>query len=441
MYKKLLRLFLFVIFSMTCSYTAIAQTETDVTDMVILLDRSGSMNWASGDKRGLSRAAVEFLLDQLELANPENRAALILFESTVNIIPANGLTNNLDEIRSRLSEVKKIKGDTDLEMALTEGLRLLAKNTARREMVLISDGQPDPDPYSANSRIVERFPDLYERFHKAKDANKKSLQKKIRTEMQVASAKNIEKAQFGALREAGIEIYPIGLSGIQELGEELLRKMAVEITKDAAAFKKVKGNDMGSALDQIVPKPESLINIKRDEFNGGGHNKWSTNFHLGCNLDQVRVLLLYENTPPDDIEWQIQGPSGVINNKQVGDARYMVAKDKNGEGRRIFERIFLDRPLKGDYSFTVKSGSFLEPMCVIVEGRTKARIIVKAEPDPAEVGLPVDVFCRIEGSSDISLSNAKASIINELGQEVAQIEHFTLGPDEILNAAWTPSDN
>jgi hypothetical protein len=409
--------------------------ETQKTDMVILLDRSGSMDWESGDPRGLSRSAVEFLLDQLELANPENRAVLVLFASDVNIVPEQGLTSNLDVIRARLDEVKVTSGDTDLEMAITAGLKLLAQSTATREIVMISDGQPDPDPRNPDARVMERFPKLYEKFH---EAGSEKLQAKVRSQIQSASMDNIERAQFGALKEADIEVYPIGLSGIQELGEELLRKMALQVTSDAGAFKKVKGNDMVSALDQIVPKPESLINIKRDAFKGGGSTTWSTSFQLDWNLELVRILILYDKKPPEGVSWQLRGPGGMIDARRI-DGGYLAARDRNGDGELIFERVFLNNPLTGDYSLSVESSRFLEPFRVIIEGRTKARIIIRAEPDPAEAGLPVDLFTTLE-DDEISLSDAKVNIVNESGMVVATIDDFSPGKDKILKADWVPQE-
>lgn len=411
----------------------LAQTPPAPTDMVILVDRSGSMQQQGGDPQGLSRAAVEFLLDQLELAHDQDRAAVVLFNSTVNIIPEAGLTTDWEALRNGLTMLSEVKGNTDLEEALYVGLRLLAKSKGRKQMVLISDGKPEPDLTSA--RVAERFPEQVRLLQKGRTEQR---QRKVLDEISELSAARIKQSTLGVLKENQVEIYPIALTGIQAPGEELLRQMALQVTQDEQAFKKITGRDLVAGLEQIIPKPVNLMTIHRASLDRR-QGDWSVRFQLDSSLQRARVLILFRATPPPDLGWVLSGPMGNITAAQPGPARYLAAKDHNGQGHPVFERLFLDQPRAGDYTLSFRTSSFLPPMQLIVEGRTNARLAVIAEPDPAEVNVPVNFYCRVSGDLGTQLNSAHGRLVDEKGTSVTPSLNFSLGPDQNLHASWMPS--
>ncbi len=406
-------------------------SDQERTNMVILVDRSGSMKKEGGDPRGLSQAAVEYLLDQLELANDTNQGALILFNSKVRAFPPGELTSNFETLRSQLGALSEIKGNTDLEEALQVGMALLAKSEGRKQMVLISDGMPEPDLTSA--RIDERFPDQVSRFRRGV-GNLSSLM----GQLSQLSMERIRTLQFGVLRENSIEVYPVALTGIEANGEDLLRELAVEVTRDSNAFIKVESKNLVSGLDSIVPKPVSLMNVERASLDSAGYHKWSMDFQLDSSLERARVLVLYGEPPAEDISWELTGPVGKISASNPGAARYLRARDRNGQGDTIFERIFLDQPPSGQYTLTLTTGRFLPPLKVIVEGRTHLRLVVVAQPNPAEVNMPVNLYCRLEGTTPGQLETAKANIVNEKGDRATEGIVFSPETGKVLRASWVP---
>ena len=421
-----------VILFMFCLFQDQAQSQE--TDMVILLDRSGSMDKKGGDPDGLSRAAVEFLLDQLELASDGNRCAFVLFDSKTRIIPKTGLTADFSVLRDGLNMISEVGKNTDLEDALNVGLGILAKSKANRQMVLISDGKPEPDFTSA--RAAERFPDELALWRKTRSLAKK---RKIMQKLSDLSANRIQNLMFDVLRENKIELYPIALTGIQASGEELLRAMAIEVTHNAAAFKKVQAHDLISGLDEIVPKPVGVMNICRSNLEGAGQNRWSVDFELDDSLQKVRVLMLYRYSP-DDLKWTLNGPAGTITSDKPKHVRYAKVCDQNGKGKMIFERIFMDNPTRGQYTLELVSNRFIPPTQVIIEGRTDLRLAVVADPIPAEASQPVSIYCRLEGSGAGRLESAEAYILDAKGESVVRRLSFLADTGQALTATWTPEN-
>jgi hypothetical protein len=409
-----------------------AMADVDSTDMVILVDRSGSMKYEGGDPKGLSLAAVLYLLDQLELASESNRAALVLFKSNVFAIPDSGLSPDFPSIRSDLDKMVEVGGNTDLEEALIVGMRFLAQSRSHKQMVLISDGKPEPD-FNSN-RAAERFPDLLKDWRRAGNKEKK---KAILEKVSQASTERIEKTLLGVMQEEQIELYPIALTGIQAYGEKLLKSMAIEVTKDSNAFRKLQARDLISGLDTIVPKPVSLMNIHRADLNNAGENRWTVDFSLDSPLRKIRILALYKD-PPDDISWSLEGPAMTITPKNTGPARCIQARDENGAGRPIFERIFLNDPPTGNYRLHFESKTFLPLMQVVVEGRTGLRLTMKSDPQPGRVGEPITFFCRITGENTTTLQGATGSILNESGKYVKENIMFSAASGDALQALWTP---
>ncbi len=117
------------------------------TDLVVVLDRSGSM---TGDKILDAKAAASELVGQL---GAEDRFALVSFASDLSVdLP---LTVGTVEARQRAIDALEAGGGTDMRAGLATGLEVLgasAPGRARR-VVLISDGLPDTaDPLPALAR-------------------------------------------------------------------------------------------------------------------------------------------------------------------------------------------------------------------------------------------------------------------------------------------------
>ncbi|MCF8093487.1 MAG: VWA domain-containing protein [Desulfotignum sp.] len=158
--------------------------QTELIEMVIVMDRSGSMKTL--DPEGLSIPSAVFILDQLSLMNEENQAAIVMFSDQAAVLgqpePAvqSALTRNIaglmelldagnsqglfsfkenapenpDEFLSLLKKQTSLVGETEMGMALKlAGDILDAGNPDKRKIiVLISDGLPDVD-YKDKQRL------------------------------------------------------------------------------------------------------------------------------------------------------------------------------------------------------------------------------------------------------------------------------------------------
>jgi hypothetical protein len=127
-----------------------------------------------------------------------------------------------------------------------------------------------------------------------------------------------------------------------------------------------------------------------------------------------------------------------ITPQNTGPARWVQAKDENGAGRPIFERIFLNDPPMGNYQLHFESKTFLPLMKVVVEGRTDLRLTLKSDPQPGRVGEPITFYCRITGEKLIPLQKATGSILNESGKYVKENVIFSAASGDALQASWTP---
>jgi len=116
-----------------------SNTSTDATDMVIILDRSGSMS--EDNKMTYAKAAIQDVLSQLD---QNDRFALIGFSDSA--ILHSRLVAVTDAQRARLNAIVnsvKVGGGTNLGASLTLAHQLTSEPSPnrRRKILLLSDGQ------------------------------------------------------------------------------------------------------------------------------------------------------------------------------------------------------------------------------------------------------------------------------------------------------------
>ena len=114
-----------------------ATTKTDnAKTLVILLDTSLSMQW---EKLERSYQALETLLRTLQ---PQDRFNLILFNSQIQVFQPTPVVADSTAVQHALEFVRasRLRGGTDLQKALQEGLRESAAGGSNPYIVLLSDG-------------------------------------------------------------------------------------------------------------------------------------------------------------------------------------------------------------------------------------------------------------------------------------------------------------
>jgi Ca-activated chloride channel family protein len=106
-------------------------------NIVLLFDNSLSMQW---EKLERSYAAMEATLRAL---HPEDRFNLLLFNSKVTPLEASPIPASRENVQKALEFVRasRLRGGTDLRLALGTGLDQLAKLEGRSYLLLLSDGE------------------------------------------------------------------------------------------------------------------------------------------------------------------------------------------------------------------------------------------------------------------------------------------------------------
>lgn len=104
--------------------------------LVILFDTSLSMQW---EKLGRSYQALETVLHSLKA---EDKFNLLLFNSDVQVFQPAPVAATSDAVQQALNFVKasRLRGGTDLQLALGEGLKQFSGSTSGGYLLLLSDG-------------------------------------------------------------------------------------------------------------------------------------------------------------------------------------------------------------------------------------------------------------------------------------------------------------
>lgn len=271
--------------------------EREAIDMVIVMDRSGSMK--NRDPEGLSIPSAAFILDQLSLMNEQNNAAVITFNNDASILgqnnntPKSALTNNisgliemleagqsqgnftfnenipeepvkfLELLRSQLNE----KGYTELDEALKLAEVILESGNAnkRKIILLISDGVPEVyhnDPQNIDSFGVFADIKLLNRIKK-----QVNLGRDLQQLNQMYSQYILENTAV-QLRDKNITILPIAFLPLDQHDKEALPlieylKQLRQITSGDTEFPQANSTTLIKKLMGNIPTDSSYIIIHK----------------------------------------------------------------------------------------------------------------------------------------------------------------------------------
>lgn len=210
--------------------------DASAIDMVIVLDRSGSMN--NTDPQDLSVPAASFVLEQLALANDQNRAAVVPFGDEAQILGLEGaeiagaLSGNLfgliemlrasrnsgafqfkenspddpQQLHNLLTSQMRVDGskDTELGKALDLAGSILEGSQQRKIIVLISDGAPWPN-FSDATRQKEVAALVGGPASKTSEFLKKFAQHILATTVKSLADRNISVYPVAFLKREGVD--------------------------------------------------------------------------------------------------------------------------------------------------------------------------------------------------------------------------------------------
>ncbi|RMH78620.1 MAG: VWA domain-containing protein, partial [Calditrichaeota bacterium] len=300
-------------------------------DMVILLDRSGSM--INTDPDGITAPAAAFIVEQLMLANPENRVAVVPFASQAYILgrkgtlnPGSALTSSfpavvgmlqagnsqgaftfrelapddpqkfLDLLRTQMRE----EGETELELALqlAGGIFSGSDDNRRKIIVLISDGEPYP---VIRRELERRFGhNLVQQAARERAAGREKGPNNRRL-VRMYQEYILNKVA-PAIRSAGIELYPIAFVGEGQAQApliEYLKTLKQRITGDDNVIIANRQNLIAQLID-FVPSNFNHIRVAKIEPfmpEGQASKDWDITIpNIG---KQIRFFLFYPEARPN----------------------------------------------------------------------------------------------------------------------------------------------
>lgn len=236
----------------------------------LVVDISGSMGQTDPD--GLRETAAKMFID---LLSPEDSIGVITFDQNVNIpVPFQKVesTANKNLMKNTLSGNLQPAGDTDYVRAMESALSQLesVENEARKVILFVTDGIPDPDP---SRREEQGFMDSY---------------------------MNGLWALTGRAAEEKIPVYTVGFGDIDP---EILERMSQE-TLGAATITEDPGT-LAEVFFGIVENLKKRSPLMEEEFNLTEEKTLS--FTMDGYISQT-TLLLTQNT--DNYEVEITGPNG-----------------------------------------------------------------------------------------------------------------------------------
>lgn len=435
-------------------------------DMVILLDRSGSMR--STDPEGLSISAASFVVDQLSLTNENNRVAIVTFSSQVYILgqkkidPSKALSSNFAGICEMLSAgiskegafhfrelspddpnrfyklLKKqlqIGGYTELGMALELAGKILSNSDKDRKkmILLISDGKPEPNIHD-QKRLVQLIKVVGQTL--IKRIKKRFLTKDIRR-LDEIYADYVLKEIIPSLANQRIEIYPVAFHKRGETPEALvdyLKKIKKITTGDE--------NIIIADSQNLIPKlvgfiPSGINHVQIGYFSNFIENSPSirtTRIKIPNIALKSRFFLFYKDARRSQkVRIQVYRGRELIADSRFPErsAEVIFTQSRKGNGGLVFQSIKIESPERSHGNFMIR---VLDESPGRVEGIPNADLLidtqckfipnVEIEPEPIRAKSPfkirIELFARLRGQ-DIVLP-IKSAYVFLVGRK----------PDDIL---------
>ena len=107
-------------------------------DLVLVLDQSGSMH---GEKIEQAKRALRYVVQSL---NPDDRFAILSFSDTTSSVSPSLAPATAEAVAAACSWIDSVRasGGTNLDLAVTQALRLFEDDSRPRFLILLTDGEP-----------------------------------------------------------------------------------------------------------------------------------------------------------------------------------------------------------------------------------------------------------------------------------------------------------
>jgi len=380
-----------------------SEAATGGEDLVILLDRSGSMLGATSDQRGLAKALTLYLVDQARLAGPGSRVAVIPFANDVRVIPEGGLAPVGPKLVQAVEGIPvPVNGArTSMERALRKALQLLRSSPEgqSRRVILVSDGMPEP-PLDAYPQLLAK--EEQELVSITDEERRKGLITRFFEKAAKISREQIDGALLPQFRQAGIAIVPLIL-GTSAQNKAFLRHVAEVTIGDGAQAVVVKTSPILD-LEKTVRRPPAVMPVDRFHQQAGGMALRRT-VAIPPHAEWVQFLLHYPAIANPGV-WkrlrvELRAPDGTHYDR--GSKPYARALDHNNDPRKgtlVYERFAIPSPAPGEWEISVTDtgGRPLPPLDLLVDARTSLRLRLTLQPEVQSGAGRVEIAAQVVGS-------------------------------------------
>lgn len=238
----------------------------DETDVVIVMDKSGSMAYADKDRIAIEAAKMFIDMEKAFGAN----LALVEFSNEITSTGLIGIKQeqNKDYLKNMLDQISyRGKAHTDTGAALQEAVSILndSESKGKKAIILFTDGRTDIDDGTPGRTLEDSLADV--------DA---------------------------AVEEAGRQgypVYPVGLNANGSVEESELARLA---SNTGGAYRIAQDvNELPDFFNQIFMEMRNIREIKLGEFIADGEYK-DIPFDIdSSNIIEANIVILHDNNLRD----------------------------------------------------------------------------------------------------------------------------------------------
>lgn len=343
--------FLLAVGSLAHAAGPLAHTADMTTDIVLVVDNSGSTR--QSDPNRLRGVAAQLILDALVLPSANVRVGVVFFNSQVS---GDDVLGSEADARKKLSSQLEESGNTDMEGGMTQALKLLESSTATQKIIVVlTDGAPDPRG----------------------DGNDHGQIDILRNDLAPLAA------------NWGVKIFALGFS------DAVNRTFLEEITGPTGGRMVTVNNaqEMLKVAKQLVSGFNNVHRLKDESLPGGSKE---LPFDLPAGVERLRVTVVLEQPRrfrPGQIDFSLQGcpapDSEELYTTTIDGTETVVAwtgfLSNSGQNQRCTLQIQANKPGAQGHGGAQ----------VLIEGRTDLNSELACRPDQERLTYGTEMVCEI----------------------------------------------
>ena len=400
-------------------------------DMILLLDRSGSMKGT--DPNYMIIPTTAYIIEQLYFSGEENsRVSVITFSNDAQILgnvknplnnnfcewldllqlyfnskyPAPCLTGNRNKLAKLVKTQLEANGYTDLYPALRIASSLLSKDENKEKyIILLTDGMPFPD-INENDTILKNIigKDLFYKVLKKMRKEKKEFyqlyQEGDADALKVGHLYLEAILNFADKKLKGkIKFIPIVFDKTEREGIEFLKKLSSTINGEKnAIIYKVNKNNLLSTIANIVPRTErNLLIYKNEKFSG------KTDIKVPKLSEKIRVFFYF----PKNNTISKVFPKVEINDDLITPIESREFYDK--KKKLIYKSLIIDQAGNIKISLYNANNKLINSAYLIIDTVADLNPILTVNPKVPVIGDKVELKFAIKTKTgeNLPLSNVR----------------------------------